>query len=44
MNGTWRLLVGDGSVEHFMALGYRISAYTLMNLADDVALLALMFC
>lgn len=44
MNGTWRLLVGDGSVDHFMALGYRISAYTLMNLTDDVALLALMFC
>ena len=44
MNGSIRLLVGDGSAEHFVALGYRISAYALMNLADDVALLALMFC
>ncbi len=44
MNGLLRLLAGDGSVEHFVALGYRISAYALLNLADDVALLALMFC
>jgi hypothetical protein len=43
MSGAWRLLAGDGSFEHLMALGYRISAYALVNLGDDVALLALMF-
>ncbi len=44
MNGAIRLLMGDGSAEHFVALGYRISAYALMTLGDDVALLALVFC
>jgi hypothetical protein len=44
MIGLVRLLAGDGSVEHFLALGYRVSAYALMNLTDDVALLALVFC
>lgn len=44
MSAVYRLLVGDGSGEHFMALTYRISAYALMNLGEDVALLALMFC
>jgi hypothetical protein len=44
MNAAFRLLVGDGSGEHFTALAYRISAYALMNLGDDVAILALMFC
>ena len=31
-------------LEHAMGLLYRLSAYTSLNLADDAALLALMFC
>jgi len=44
MSAALRLLVGDASGEHFMALSYRISAYALLTLGEDVALLALIFC
>ena len=34
----------DALFELFLFTVYRVAGYALMNLADDVALLALMFC
>ena len=31
-------------LDHALGLLYRLSAYVSLNLADDAALLALMFC
>ena len=36
--------VVDSFIENALVLAYRVAAYAMLNLADDAALLALMFC
>ncbi len=37
-------MISAFSVEFFVGLCYRISAYVVMNLGEDAALVAFMFC
>jgi hypothetical protein len=39
-----RMLNVENILDQALVFGYRFASYALMNLADDAAILALMFC
>lgn len=39
-----RGMTNQDVIDHAVALAYRLAGYALLNLADDAAILALVFC
>jgi hypothetical protein len=43
-NGTVQDMIFEQLLEHALFTAYRVGAYALLNLMDDPALLAIVFC